>query len=1105
MVAILLVNVNGFCQLPILSAAMFFAVALAWRLAMSAVDEVRCASRRYSKLSIALFSLACVITVRVCATKPQTNDTDGVDVPTYGMMSAHIPPEIGGLTDEWDVFAVTNVHFSSFSKSGDVARAEISIGEGGVAYGDPIRIYATDNLEHPVWTNVYERYYEAESSLTVQFDMMSFPTSFLQRALFGLDYPQDSDGDGINDGDERYRYHSNPRKYDTDGDGLGDGDELRIGSSLISADTDGDGLSDSEEIGGALVATGPSMLWLDTSLCTECPLSYIDRSVDVYGGVTLAGTAYQDCSVNASGRVSFGGGAVTVDACGRSMYFDSSWGSGIRCGTVIEGGVEYFVVECRNISTDATGAAKMSCQIAIPKTERNVVYVSYQRVDDGIRRPLYEFGVICSNLASPFDCQSEYAILPPVGYRKPVANTTIKYVIGLGSDPTVYNHYEEPVLPPTSKSNAYYTVDIVADDHAHIVFSGDGPSDLPDPDFWTLPGDTNRVKLLIGKRYEIQGSSTFTVTASSDPDAVVSNISVLRKMVVSPVQIECVPPARGRLMATVGGGFTMNVYPSYLCGLFYWTNSCCQISGNGNVFNWWCSGCCCKGCTAKGYYRYEGYDIECMGIPCGCTPDDDDDDEGVSFELNMPNAMFVNNDDDDNDGVIDYGHNFDDGNEDDVVPVEMKLRNPRDESGTVTITMSGNFHGTIAEDDVSHTSIGQSKTWNIAAGESFERAILLDPSECSSSYNDCQLTVSWSLSGGAQGTETRNFTVVEPVAEPICNETKSVMIDGAVHHLTYNPCGVAVGKDAYFKVDVEPKSYPDSLIKWSVDATSVGDVSFPRGNTGREVKVRGVSEGSVLLNVQVGDCRSAAPKFSMKVVTNIVVDVCLTVLAKDDEPVKATDEINTLLKQVNDVYAQIGYSFNLKSSVITNIPQAYRVNYRGNEFDRWSISNLTEAIYIENGIKCIIVKEIVDVGGNQKINGVNWYNGLVLSAHSDGCVLAHELGHMFGLVDIYAECDGFDLGEKPFVGWCSPMDWNGGSSGPNNCSSRYYRSRTTCKDVITRLLMHGHTTDIVNNDMTIGNVAGLIIDESNEGHFLVDFADIGFFNDGEVLQIIPHE
>ena len=53
--------------------------------------------------------------------------------------------------------------------------------------------------------------------------------------------------------------------------------------------------------------------------------------------------------------------------------------------------------------------------------------------------------------------------------------------------------------------------------------------------------------------------------------------------------------------------------------------------------------------------------------------------------------------------------------------------------------------------------------------------------------------------------------------------------------------------------------------------------------------------------------------------------------------------------------------------------------------------------------------------------------------------------------------------------------------------------------------MYGCSGGIGNNDMTIGNVAGLINDESSEGQFLVDFADIGFFEDGEVLQIFSHE
>ena len=626
---------------------MFFAVALVWHLAMSAVDEVCCASRRYSKISLALFSLACVITVRVCATKSQTNDTDGVNAPTYGLMSAYVHPEIGGLTDDGDVYSVSNVFFGSFGKTGDVVSAGITIGENSIGWGDVVRIYATDNLEHPVWTNAYEHEYEGETSLAVQFDMSQFPTSFLQRALFGLDYPQDSDGDGIADGDERYRYHSNPAKYDTDDDGLGDGDELRIGSSLISADTDGDGLSDSEETGGALVLTGSSMLWLDTSSCTEFALSYggwsDDWDVSILGGVTLAGSIYTNCNVNMSGLLSFGDGEVTVDACGRSLYSDRSWESKVFCGTVITNGTEYFVVECRNLSTDSSGVAKLSCQIAIPKSMRDVIYVSYQRVDDGIRRPQHPLGVVCSRMSSPFDGLSEYAILPPVGYRIPVANTTIKYIIGLGSDPTLYNRYEEPILPPTSNSNAYYTVDIVADDHAHIVFSGDGPSDLPDPDFWALPGETNRVKLLMGKSYVANANVDISCIGASDSETVVSNVSERAISFVRPVRVIA--------LESNGLGFSTRVLPSNLNGIFVWTNSCCSITGSGNEF-WYAhtGGCTCGGCYAAGVYRYEGYSLSCHGGYCDCPyyrdewPHTQEDDEpyaeGISVSFSAPAVIY---------------------------------------------------------------------------------------------------------------------------------------------------------------------------------------------------------------------------------------------------------------------------------------------------------------------------------------------------------------------------------------------------------------------------------------------------------------------------------
>jgi hypothetical protein len=57
----------------------------------------------------------------------------------------------------------------------------------------------------------------------------------------------DTDYDGIGDGDEMYVYRTDPFARDTDGDGLWDFDELHYGTSPIMADTDGDTLLDLEE------------------------------------------------------------------------------------------------------------------------------------------------------------------------------------------------------------------------------------------------------------------------------------------------------------------------------------------------------------------------------------------------------------------------------------------------------------------------------------------------------------------------------------------------------------------------------------------------------------------------------------------------------------------------------------------------------------------------------------------------------------------------------------------------------------------------------------------------------------------------------------------
>lgn len=61
----------------------------------------------------------------------------------------------------------------------------------------------------------------------------------------------DTDGDGVKDGDEVNIYHTNPIKKDTEGDGMPDGWEIQYGLDPLiddaSADTDEDGMTDLQE------------------------------------------------------------------------------------------------------------------------------------------------------------------------------------------------------------------------------------------------------------------------------------------------------------------------------------------------------------------------------------------------------------------------------------------------------------------------------------------------------------------------------------------------------------------------------------------------------------------------------------------------------------------------------------------------------------------------------------------------------------------------------------------------------------------------------------------------------------------------------------------
>ena len=173
------------------------------------------------------------------------------------------------------------------------------------------------------------------------------------------------------------------------------------------------------------------------------------------------------------------------------------------------------------------------------------------------------------------------------------------------------------ILPEGANSNAYCSVSIVATGPDTLVtFTGDKPSNYPDPRFVAKSGMTNVVMILIGKTYAVSSDWPFEVVGVSDSETEIwrSRAAVRNVFVCRPVSF----------FASDGNPFLMNVWPSVLGGVFSWSSALCgcSVSGNGNVFSWNCpTDCTCCGCTVNGSYSYEGYWLPVTSCPCGCHYD----------------------------------------------------------------------------------------------------------------------------------------------------------------------------------------------------------------------------------------------------------------------------------------------------------------------------------------------------------------------------------------------------------------------------------------------------------------------------------------------------
>ena len=274
---------------------------------------------------------------------------------------------------------------------------------------------------------------------------------------------------------------------------------------------------------------------------------------------------------------------------------------------------------------------------------------------------------------------------------------------------------------------------------------------------------------------------------------------------------------------------------------------CCSPILETNGFRWVCAADC--GCSGgehsfEVYVTYEGYMLyQWWWGWCDCRDEGDDITELGRLSLEMPDTLFENTDND----VVTNGFDTDFGSqivvgEDDLGHARLGLSSGA-VGGVLRYVGTSGFVGDVYEGNAAENALPNGTEWESQSGEGILKNLWIDASLVSPHYRRGRLTASWTPDGGTTSTVSKRFTVVRPVVEPICTETKSVAVDGVTHNYVYNPCGVGVGKDAYFKIAVTPADYPDEKIVWT--NTAPGAVEFIGGNTGREVHVRGLAPGWV--------------------------------------------------------------------------------------------------------------------------------------------------------------------------------------------------------------------------------------------------------------------
>jgi hypothetical protein len=160
--------------------------------------------------------------------------------------------------------------------------------------------------------------------------------------------------------------------------------------------------------------------------------------------------------------------------------------------------------------------------------------------------------------------------------------------------------------------------------------------------------------------------------------------------------------------------------------------------------------------------------------------------------------------------------------------------------------------------------------------------------------------------------------------------------------------------------------------------------------------------------------------------------------------------VSNIMADVNRIYEQVGVSFDIDSISLTNRYDwlDLRRNDSSSGYDVGKRRELANISKMTGGIELYFIDELA----RDKTANHDRY-GIVVSTNGTAATVAHEIGHAFGLADVYPtrrQKPHLVLPDSSLFAGHAPDDWSNG----DGC--RYYRKGLAQEDVIRRLIMCGY-------------------------------------------------